>query len=466
MEAGMYGYVAPSIAARVQKGDWYVNASGSYTRQDGFTAPNASEKEQEAMRNSDLKLANIYAQAGFIKTNSSLDMQMGAQYKDAGAGLFYGSSLDQFDATRTAFGSVNYNHRWGAWSMDAQAMYRANHDHYEWHKGQAAGSNTHLSQNAALSVKGHYASMIGRTTVGVELRNENLKSTNLGDTNRLNVNYFAEQTFHYQDLSAGVGVSGNWNNMFGSNMCGGANIGYAFAPTGKVYVNANRSLRLPTFTDLYYKAGQQRGNKDLKAEKAWLLSVGAQYTQPIHWANGTDAALDCQASVYYRWGRDIIDWVYNEEDALYHAQNWNKVDAAGVEATVRYRHNEWLRKVELSYAYTYLSIDMSKTVSNYLDHLKHKAVVSVEHGIYVARDWRIGATWMLTFRDREGQYKSADGVTEAYKPLLLLDGEMYWENKLVHVGASCTNMTNRRYYDYGGILQSGAMAKLSLQVRL
>ena len=496
LSAGMYGYVHPELGIRTKKGDWYLNSAVEYSRANGYDAPNAAEKEKEALANTDYKIANIYLQTGY----KGLDIQLGAQYKDAGAGMFYGSSTDQFDATRTAFGSAGYSHRWGAWSLDAQASYRANYDRYEWHRGQRLYGNFHFTQNAAASLKGHYASQIGRTTVGLEVRNENIHSTNLGDTinpngqvpnvdgfdlkdlrvldlvrgkNRLNVNYFAEQTFIWQDLSASLGVSGNWNTMFGNNIAGGANIGYRYAKTGTVYVNANRSLRLPTFTDLYYKAGQQRGNRDLNPEKAWMLGIGTKYSKGFgemvngQWSNGQ---LSAAADWYYRWGRDIIDWVWNESDELYHAQNWNRVNATGLELGLDYTLNDWLRHVRVQYAYTWLDIDMSKTVSSYLDYLSHKVIVGVDHGIWNGtvggKRLVVGANWTMRWQKREGQFKNVAGETESYKPVLLLDGSVYAERECVRISADCTNMTNRHYYDYGGILQPGAWVKGTIAVRL
>ena len=53
-----------------------------------------------------------------------------------------------------------------------------------------------------------------------------------------------------------------------------------------------------------------------------------------------------------------------------------------------------------------------------------------------------------------------------YQPECLLDGSVYWQNKYLRVSADCKNMTNTRYYDYGGILQPGAWAKMSIKAKL
>ena len=484
LTAGMNGLVNPELAASIQKDEALFNVSAEYSRAEGYYAPQPTEKEATACRNSDFQLANIYFQTRW----RGLDVQAGAQWKDAGLGMGYGfGSQDQFDATRTAFASGRYKHRWGAWRLDAQASYRANYDRYEWHRDQRLYGNFHFAQSASAALSAHYASRVGTTSFGVSVRNENMHSTNLGDTinpdgqvpnvkdfqlsevrvldlvkggNRFHTNYYAEQTFYYAGLSASIGINGTYNTQFGHHLGGGANIGYEFKKAGTIYANANRSLRMPTFTDLYYNAGNQLGNMNLKPEEAWLLSIGYKYTPDF----GKKGKLSFSVDWYYRWGKNIIDWVYVPTDTKrpFHAENQQQVNATGLELSLAYRLNEWLRCVSVDYAYTYLDLDLKEAGSRYLDYLSHKLAIHLEHGIYKG----FGASWTVRFQKREGQYNNAEGEVADYQPVWLLDGSVYWQNKYLRVSADCTNMTNSRYYDYGGILQPGAWAKISIKAKL
>lgn len=489
LTAGMNGLVTPEFTASIKKEEATFNISAEYSRAEGYYAPRPTEKEAVACRNSDFQLANLYFQSRW----KGLDVQAGAQWKDAGLGMGYGfGSQDQFDATRTAFASAKYEHRWGAWRLDAQAAYRANYDRYEWHRGQRLYGNFHFAQTASAAVAAHYASRVGTTSFGVGVRNENIHSTNLGDTinpngqvpnvqdfplsdvrvldlvkgvNRFHTNYYAEQTFYYAGLSASVGINGTYNTRFGHHWGGGANIGYTFPKAGTLYANANRSLRMPTFTDLYYDAGNQLGNRDLKPEEAWLLSVGYKGTLNLLPSAGkSGGTLSWAVDWYYRWGKNIIDWVYVAEDTKrpYHAENQQQVNATGVEVSVAYRLNEWLRCVSVDYAYTYLDLDLKEAGSRYLDYLSHKLAIHLEHGIYKG----LGASWTVRFQKREGQYNNAEGTVQDYQPVWLLDGSIFWQNNYLRISADCTNMTNTRYYDYGGILQPGAWAKVSIKAML
>lgn len=488
LTAGMNGLVNPEVAASIQKDEALFNLSAEYSRAEGYYAPRPTEKEATACRNSDFQLANIYFQTRW----RGLDVQAGAQWKDAGLGMGYGfGSQDQFDATRTAFASGRYEHRWGAWRLDVQAAYRANYDRYEWHRGQRLYGNFHFAQTASAALSAHYASKIGTTSFGVSVRNENMHSTNLGDTinpdgqvpnvadfpladvrvldlvkggNRFHTNYYAEQTFYYAGLSASIGINGTYNTQFGHHLGGGANIGYEFKKAGTIYVNANRSLRMPTFTDLYYNAGNQLGNRNLKPEEAWLLSIGYKGNLSPTLSSREGGRFSWAVDWYYRWGKNIIDWVYVPTDTKrpFHAENQQQVNATGLELSLAYRLNEWLRCVSVDYAYTYLDLDLKEAGSRYLDYLSHKLAIHLEHGIYKG----LGASWTVRFQKREGQYNNAEGEVADYQPVWLLDGSVYWQNQYLRVSADCTNMTNSRYYDYGGILQPGAWAKVSIKAKL
>lgn len=449
LSAGTNADVSPAFIGSWRRNDLRIHTAVDYARSDGYYAPEANAKEQEALRNTDYQMANVYFQTRWRE----LDVQAGAQYKDAGLGTGYGyASMDQFDATRTLFASARYNGPLkDQWSLTAHMAYRGQYDRYEWHRGTAL--NRHWTHNAQIGAQAHYASAIGRTTIGGAFKSDYIRSTNMGEHHRWQATLNAEQQFLWRGLAASVGVAGHYNSWCGWYASGAANIGYSFLKTGSVYLAAGRSLRMPTWTDMYYKAGVQRGNTALKAEKAWSLSLGAQYT----W-NWTKAGrLHLSGDVYYRWGQDIIDWTYNETDSLFYATNQNAVDAFGIDLVANYHYNAWLRRVSLRYAYTHLSLDLTQTKSQYLDHLRHKVVASIDHGIYVWKKGLVGGNWSLRWQDRAGTYVDIYGTAgNAFRPVLLMDGCLYVETAHVRVALECQNMTNRHYYDYGGILMPGA----------
>jgi len=464
MKAGTNSLVSPAFAGSWKRGDVHINTSVDYHRSDGYYAPTENTKEQEALRNTDFQTANLYFQTRW----KGLDVQVGSQYKDAGLGTGYGyASTDQFDATRTLFTGVQYHHRLNDWLLRSMVSYRGQYDRYEWHRGTA--TNRHWTHNTQAALYADYYWRLSGwiSTFGAEGKNEMIRSTNMGEHNRWQVTMRARQQFSWVAAgrwTASLSGAAHYNSWCGWYGSGVAHINYQFDQTrGNVYLNANRSLRMPTWTDMYYKAGVQRGSTDLKAEKAWQLSAGIQYN--FRWKNA--GQLHLQGDVYYRWGEDIIDWTFDETDSLFHATNRNKVNTFGVELNMQYHYNEWLRNVALRYAYTQLSLDLTTAKSNYLDYLRHKVTLQIDHGIYVWSKGCVGANWSLRWQDRMGTYVDIYGKAgNAFEPVLLLDGSIYMELAHVRVNLECTNMTNRHYYDYGGVLMPGVQGCIGITAHL
>jgi len=440
LAAGEYGLVHPELTVKVHKGDWYVNSSASYNRSDGYAY------------NTDYQIVNAFVQTGY----RGLDVQAGAQFKDAGANCFYTTKYpEQFDATRMAFGSVSYHHHWsGGWTLHANAYYRAHYDRYELFRGTPL--NRHWTHTSGAHVEGIWSNEWSKTTAGVEVRDEYIRSSNMGVHNRVQVRYFAEQRFYWHGLSAAVGAAGTWNSQFGNDWSVGANIGYEPLKGLHLFANVNRAIRVPTFTDLYYHSATQQADPLTKPEKALQVELSAQYSKG-HW----------YASVagYYRWGRDIIDWIKepDPEVVVWRSTNNSKVNAAGVEATVGVQGFEWIQRVELSYAFCDVAADAGGMMSLYvLDYLRHKATLRIEHKIYRG----FGASWALSCRKREGEYTSLEGTIEHYRPVWLLDGSVYWHNEFLKVSVDAKNMANQLYYDFSGVVQPRHWVSASVLFRI
>ena len=437
LTAGEYGLVNPGVAVKRNTNDWYVNTSASYNRSDGYAT------------NTDYKIVNAYAQAGY----KGLDFQLGAQFKDAGANCFYTTKYpNQFDATRMAFGSVTYNHHWsGGWTIHANAYYRAHYDRYELFRGTPL--NRHWTHTSGAHLEGNWSNEWAKTTVGADLRDEYIRSSNMGTHNRLQVRYFAEQRFYWRGLSAAVGGAGIWNSQFGHDWSLGANIGYEPIQGLHLFANVNRAIRVPTFTDLYYHSATQQADPLTRPEKALQLELSAQYSKG-HW----------YASVagYYRWGTDIIDWIKSPDPdvVIWRSTNNSKVNAAGAEATVGVQGYEWIKRIELSYAFCDVHADAGGMMSLYvLDYLRHKATLRIEHKIYKG----FGASWALSFRQREGNYTSLEGTIEHYRPVWLLDGSVYWRNDFLKISVDAKNMADQLYYDFSGVVQPRHWVSASVQ---
>ncbi len=474
ISGGDHGYLKATLGTKQQVEKWTITANASYNQSSGY------------MDNTDYKRANVFAHA--VCRDSIVgnwNIQLGGQLKGFGANSFYSLAYpNQYEATKMGFAALQWDKRLGNFGIEASIYHRTLQDRFELiREGEErpswyTGHNHHMTNVSGANIKGAWYSVIGKTAAGFEVRNENIISNVIGEEmgngkdvpgeadsvqfthskNRLNINYFVEQHIYVNRFSASVGVAGNYNTMFGNNYAFGANAGYEFARSSNVFVSFNRALRLPTFTDLYYKSATQIANPELKPEESMTLELGANYNKYF----GEDKQFTSRASFYYRWGKNIIDWIKKPEDEKWKSMNHSVVNAYGGEIMVGYKHGYWLKNLSATYSYCQLDKDTEGYMSKYaLDYLKHKLTIELSHGIYKG----FGASWTANYQIRNGEYIDKSGVQVGYTPNFTLDGRVYWQNSLLNIYVEATNITNKRYYDYGGIMQPGIWAKGGISVK-
>ncbi len=448
LKGGEYGLFAPSAAVYHATPDILSTTTAGYNQTTGF-APNT-----------DYKIASAFTHLTY---KDLVQWQAGVQYKDAGANAFYALAYpNQFDATRTAFTSLAYRQVFARhWSVEADASYRAHYDRFELFRAMTdapawyTGHNTHTTHHANADLKLSYIHSWGTTTVGLTAQDAAITSNTLGEHNRFTLNYFAQQSVQKGKWSATLLAGGTYNTAFGSDWSVAADVNYSPLRSVMIYANASRALRLPTFTDLYYHSKTQVANPDLRPEHAVKAELGARYAK-----DDWQAAL----SAFYRYGTNTIDWVKpaDSKDELWYSRQLTDIHAAGATAEAAYMPRQplghFLKQVRLSYSYIYMNKPEGQYLSKYaLDYLRHYASLTIDHCIYGG----VGASWQLSVRDRNGSFINREGIVEDYQPVLLLDGKIYYlyswgktaaKDKSVKVELQCTNMTNRRYYDVGGVL--------------
>ncbi len=463
IEGGDYGYLNTSIGTKQNVEKWTITANGAYSQSSGY------------MKNTDFKNGKLFAHAALCDSViGNISLQLGGQTKAFGANSFYSLKYDnQFENTRTIFASAQWEKRLGAFGIESNLYHRTLQDRFELIRNYEEAPawytfhNHHLTNVSGINVKGSWYSSIGKTSAGVELRNENIISNVLGDKldnpiqvpgqddstlfiygkNRLNLNYFVEQHFFIDDFSASVGISGNYNTMFSHNLACSASAAYRFTTNGNIFASFNRSIRLPTFTDLYYKSATQIANPNLQPEKSMTAEIGINYGIK---------GFNINASAYYRWGQNIIDWIKTPEEEKWRSMNHSNVNALGGEISASYSHGYWLKKIEATYSYCQLDKETHGYLSKYaLDYLKHKITANLSHGIYKG----FGASWSANYQIRNGEYTDIEDLVQKYKPVFTLDGRIYWQNSNLKIYVEASNITNTRYYDYGGILQAPIWVK-------
>lgn len=453
-EGGQHGYAYANLSGAVTANRFSLLAAGSLRRSDGYR------------HNTDFTTCNAFIRATCATRRAGFfDLQAGYQDRAFGSNGFYAAyNPDQWEHTSTALASVRWLGTAGRFAFGTSASYRRNADRYDWTRGTAM--NRHLTDNVGARLWTDCSWAGGISSLGGDYGYNHLFSTNLGEPlDRPHSRYTHADARHTGnvwlrhtvrrgrfDLAGSAGAS---FTPYGSSALWSLAAGYAPAASLRLEAGVSQSMRLPTFTDLYYTAPAQVSNPDLSPEHAVTYRLEADYRK---------GCWSASARTYYRSGRDIIDWVWRPEmggdgKGRWHSEQTSRLDTYGFELAGGYAVDDGaLRRVTLSYAC--ISADRNGVIAkSAMDFMRHKAVLSVE--THFLRRLSLVLTGSLF--DRNGRYnhypKAGDAsVSEVrdYAPCFLLDGRLQWQKGICRIHLDATNLTDTRYCDLGGIPLPGA----------
>ncbi|MDR0368093.1 MAG: TonB-dependent receptor [Bacteroidales bacterium] len=457
---GQYGYLNALGNAVAGNEKCYSFLSASCQQSTGY------------INNTDFRKINLY---NFTKYRSGIgdwEFQSGFQDKPCGANGFYSFKYpDQFDYTRTFLASLRWQKEIKNFKLSALAYHRMHYNRFELFRNEApdwyTGHNYHQTQINGGETHLTYRSMIGQTTFSAELRNEQILSTVLGlpmDTPKYasfegNVQYTNEANrilfrgllshgYEYGKFAVNAGASFHHNNDYGSKICFAGNAGYKITPFLFAYTAVNQSLRLPTFTDLYYKSATHEANPNLKPEEAVVYEVGSKLAKN---------AWTATANIFYRRGKNIIDWVYTEGASVSKSLNYSHINAAGAEVSCQWNPSKYnpesiVRQIGFNYTFTKLDKENAPQTTSYaLDYLNHKLHLNLEHSAFFQK---LKASWHFTLYDRAGSYVDpVSGQTAPFDPFALVDARLCWSEARYDIFTEVNNLFNVVYFDYGGLQQ-------------
>ena len=441
-----------------------------------------------AVDNSGFNRTRLFYQGRYDADNLRLNWQAGYNGQRYGANTFYSAKYpDQWEEISRYMAAVKGETSAAGVRIVPSLSFTRNYDHYQLIRGSETGENFHRTDVMAAAVVGNIVLPVkgerrAGFSFGGEMRHEGILSTSLGQPleegqrhkvansqryydhcdHRTNMSLFLEHALLSRCWSLNVGVMCNRNSAVDDRMRFYPGVDISVRPFvgGKLYASWNMSMRMPTFTDLYYKSPTQQGNVGLKPEKTSTFKLGADYT--CRWLSLSLAGI-C------RRGTDMIDWVMYTPDDIYHSaafrlSNWQLNVAARADMQRLMPRQRVLRTVAASYIYNvqHRRDDTPVWQSCYaLDYLRHKVVASLEHNILSARPGDVNslrATWYLRWQQREGTHlEYADGlaVQRANRPYTLIDLKLSWRAPNYSLYASLENILNHRYYDVGTVPQPG-----------
>ena len=473
LEGGSHGYGKVSGRANLTSGRWNNQLSAGYSRSDGYS------RSKDGSLNTDFSGSKAFYQGQYEDEDIRLNWHLGIADKGWGSSTFYASPKwqadDQYEHTTKLYSAIQGETKRGRLHFSPSIYWNQNRDRYEGYRGQAEKMkfNYNRTDVYGVSLSSYFDWEAGRTAFGAELRNEDLVSGNLGEPlsqthhikgtdrdytlglNRTNISGYLEHNLLLRNLTVSAGlvaVKNTWSNM-NVTVYPGIDVSYRPAQNWTLHASYNTSLRMPSFTEMYYKLQGYSADPHLKPEEMQALEVGLTFHSSLFTFNST---------LWHHHGKNMIDWIMDTskgDEAVWQSVNHTKINSVGVELKAALDCRELLpaqqvlRKISVSYSY----IDQDKEqeaniVSQYaLEYLRHKLVANAQLQLMKRLSLGLDFRW----QDRIGAYTDFDGIARDYEPYALLDARLTWQEPKWKVYLEANNAFDTRYHDYGLVEQPG-----------
>ena len=480
-EGGSFGYLSSGARGNWLYGKWNNQVSGSYARSDGYS------RSKDGGLNAGFEGSKLFYQGQYEDDALRVSWHAGVRMKGWGSSTSYATPKwkadNQFEHTDKIYTAIQAETKQGTFHFHPSIYWNQSRDRYEGYHGQPdlMKYNYNRSNVCGVNLNSYFDWVGGRTAFGAEFRNEDLVSGNLGEPlhtpvhihgtdrdytlglNRTNMSFHLEHNILLRQftLSAGfIAVKNTWNEM-PFKVYPGLDMSYRLGNHWKVYASYNSSLRMPSFTELYYSVGGHKADKYLKPEELHAVEGGVKYLSRV---------VTASASVFHHHSRNMIDWILDTSvtDPVWESVNHTKVNTMGVETACDIHFHElWPSQQFLQsfhIAYTYLNEDKKAgehIQSQYsLEYLRHKLTASLQLHLISYLDMGIN----YRFQDRVGSYTNLEGETKSYSPYGITDVRLSWNHPRYTLYIEGNNLFDKTYVDYGLVPQPGRWFTAGLRV--
>ena len=473
-EGGSYGYANMGFkyALTSHSSPLTSSLSANYARSDGYSRSKAGSL------NTDYSGAKAFYQGQYEDDALRLRWHLGLADKGWGSSTFWASPKwqadDQYEHTTKLYTAIQSESQQGRLRLSGSIYWNQNRDRYEGYRGHPEKMKFNYNKTNVYGVSlGSYFDwqtsnpdrIRNRTAFGAELRNEDLVSGNLGEplaethhisgtdrdytlgVNRTNISAYLEHNLLLKDLTISAGFIATKNTWSDMNMTvyPGIDVSWRPSPHWRLHASYNTSLRMPSFTEMYYKLQGYSADPHLKPEEMQAFELGTT----IHYAQFT-----IHSALWHHHGKNMIDWIMDTtkgDEAIWQSVNHTEINSIGFEASAQLLILN--SKFLISYSYIHQQKEQEPgIVSQYaLEYLRHKLVASARLPLMKHLSLGLDCRW----QDRMGSYTDFDGQVQNYEPYVLTDARLTWQNTKWKVYVEANNVFDISYHDYGLVPQPG-----------
>ncbi|MFO7963178.1 MAG: TonB-dependent receptor [Desulfobacterales bacterium] len=444
----------PRVSGAIHAGqNDYYRAAGGLQGNIGPVSNRISLSKRSSSGHIENEATDFESQTLFYKgmvrrDDQEITVGMGYTKNDFGAYKFYSDVYpDQRENTETFFTYLNADIPLRNITLSPDLFWRRNKDTFDLAIDGNLFRNEHRTNTYGVVVDSRFDSILGTTVFGGEAAAEGLNSSSLGDHDRNRFGFFLEHRFSpVRCMSLGAGASAVKYSNRGWEDRTGADVTVEWGEGFTLFASAAESLRVPTFTELYYSTPANVGNPDLEPERAWTYEIGFR-----RMADG----FGMNAGVFYREGENIIDWVRAPEDTTWRVMNIAGLNTRGFELGIDlYPGILFNRFHPINFNLNYTFLDTTRETGPYeskyaLDHLRHQ----VKGSLFVHWSNRLS-------QSIAGRYgKRMNGDTH-----VVADTRVTFSTRRWNIFLDIANMFDATYVDAGFAHAPGRWAVLGIDM--
>jgi vitamin B12 transporter len=229
-------------------------------------------------------------------------------------------------------------------------------------------------------------------------------------------------------------------------------MGYSLNDNLTLFSSIGYTYRVPTFTDLYYTDPVNIGNPNLLPEFAWNYEIGMK-------TRATNL-VSAQASLFYRAGGSMIDWVRRSDTDPWEPINLLFVEMAGLDADVSFNlaglypaKNPLFESFNINYTYIYSHTDDYETFqSRYaLENLRHQ----------------LRGSFALSYGDKIKHSISAGYYDRVnLDDYAVVDSRLMYQGKKLNIFIDVTNIFDVEYQETNLVVMPGRWFKAGVSVKV
>jgi iron complex outermembrane receptor protein len=316
-------------------------------------------------------------------TNGEFNIDLGYLEKEFGAYDFYtpGLGYPSREWIKTYLLNTGFNLDKEGLIIKPNFIWRRHYDKFMLDKTyvQSTSLNHHRSDVYTPNIYfQNQIKFLGMVGFGFEYGEERINSTVLGKYNRDHKSIFMDNSKDLTPkLSLGLSARTDDYDGFEQAYAGSLNLRYEVSGEYSLHFGISRSIRIPTFHELYYDDSKSTGNSTLSCEKSLNYESGLDYKKERFSAGTT---------FFLRQEEDFIDWIKRTStQSKWKAENITEAQVFGIENYLKLKINQ---NLALDSNYTYIDKRINdqgylyKYGPNYIKHLINtNCIFSLPFGI-------------------------------------------------------------------------------------